>query len=122
MHIQWDITPDVSAASFGVGTQQTHVRAKSRVFAVMAIVAGALFSSSETSVITTDPVQSSSGLLMCQSVPRTQPTAVRVKRGDRSEYDTDGQHGLSTARLGGMFSILFAPCEEAEPEIDYSFG
>lgn len=124
MPIQWDITQDVSAESFGVDMQQTRVRAKSRAtgFAVLAIVAGTLVCGSAATVIMVHPARQSSDIISVMSVPRAQPAPGRSKRGYRPEYATDGQHGLSTARLGEMFPLLFAPTEEAEPDIDYSFG
>ena len=124
MPIQWDITQDVSAQSFGVDMQQPRVRAKSKAtgFAVLATVAGTLVFGSAITVITLQPVRQSSAVISVQSVPRSQPMPASCMRADRAEYAPDGQHGLSTARLGEMFPLLFAPTEEAEPDIDYSFG
>jgi hypothetical protein len=71
------------------------------------------------------PVHASRPAIAVCPVQRASPLAGRPARGHAvgaTEFSPDATEGLSSGRLAGIFSSLFEPMDEAEVDVDYSFG
>jgi hypothetical protein len=117
----WDISANLFSDADGLDLQQTKVRAKSNVITVIALTVGSIVASTEKPIITERVLYRSSPIIKVWSKKRSHVSGRALRRASEV-YAPDARDGVSTARLGMVFSQLFAPSDEEESQTDYSFG